>query len=75
MPVTDFEAQVAAVKRVAPHIHPSLHNLFAMLPPPGEPFSVEQRQEFLKAARSLFTLIYGVTDHINGAPASIEAQR
>lgn len=62
---SDFKDRVAALERMEPHLHPVIHNLFAMLPPPGTTFSAADRREWLIALRSVCTLLYGDVGHIN----------
>lgn len=54
----DLNTRVAELERNAPHLHPAVHNLFALLPEPGAPFNAEARVNFLTAAACLFNLLY-----------------
>ncbi len=58
----DLKDRVAALERNTPHVHPAIHNLFALLPSPGAQYSAADRVNFLKAAACLFHMIYGATD-------------
>jgi hypothetical protein len=56
----DLKDRVTALERCVPDIPAALHQLFALLPRPGEAFSTEERTAFLRAVAALADVVYGV---------------
>lgn len=56
----DLKDRVAALERCLPDIPAAFHQLFSLLPKPGENFPIEERVAFVRAVAALADVVYGV---------------
>lgn len=54
----DAAARAAQIARMAPNVPPIFHHLFALLPDYDQPFTVEQREAWVRAVAAAADIVY-----------------